>query len=314
MSMRLYVCHQGGEFNSEPEARRNGVERELRKRVTGHPEFGADATKQNGNGCKEQEEVPMCLHITEWWSDSRGCHRMSEDAAETGLEEVWRWVAKRTGHEGVEIIASGVLIPLLGSRVKIGRMQSGAHAIWGKSGVNGGDPRKKDSMERERKRICEEKRNKGEPSWGDLIHKGKCSGVAGSEMDGAVMEQYWRRSGGLEVRENPTRVNQNGLEVVFAVGGKVLEVRRLKGKSEMKVNRDDGDERSLHEGWTGICQEVSNGEKADGGREMKTTTKSCKSGVPLEWNRRDLRRSAKGGTDEDLHEVRSSSGGSGGLD
>ncbi|KAF8451171.1 hypothetical protein L210DRAFT_3500335 [Boletus edulis BED1] len=358
-----------GEFNSEPEGKEERAEmcqwHELHRSATErgameHPEFEADATKENGGGCNEPEDVPIlpaerdreslegCLRVTEWWSNSRSCHRMSEDAAETGSEEVRRWAVKRTGHEGVEIVASGVLIPLLGSGAKIGRMQSGAHAIWGKSGVkwirlewhtrSGGDPRKEDSMERARKRICEEKRNKEEPSWGDLIHKENAPELVGSEMDGAVMEQYWRRSGGLEVREvglavpmticikNPMRVNQNGSEVVFAIGGKVLEVRRLKGKSEMKViqrvNGDDSDERSLHEGWTGICQEVSNGREGrwsvtedarrHEGREMKTTTKSSKSGVPLEvqrtqrrrqWNRKGLQRSTKGGTDGDYHEV-----------
>ncbi|KAF8139737.1 hypothetical protein EV363DRAFT_1292133 [Boletus edulis] len=165
-----------GEFNSEPEGKEEWAEmcqwHELHQSATErgvmeHPEFEAEATKENGGGCKEPEDVPIlpaerdgeslegCLHVMEWWSNSRSCHRMSEDAAETGSEEVWRWAVKRIGysalittilesqrfkmreskrtqHEGVEIVASGVLIPLLGSGAKTGRMRSRAYTIWGK--------------------------------------------------------------------------------------------------------------------------------------------------------------------------------------
>ncbi|KAF8452170.1 hypothetical protein L210DRAFT_3499226 [Boletus edulis BED1] len=159
-------------------------------------ELRGDLEEQRLPAERDRESLEGCLRVTEWWSNSRSCHRMSEDAAETGSEEVRRWAVKRTGHEGVEIVASGVLIPLLGSGAKIGRMQSRAHAIRGK------------------------------------YPQGKCSGVAGSEMDGAVMEQYWRRSGGLEVREVRRRLP--GVRMHWVISEMIPEVT-----SETKVIIED---------------------------------------------------------------------------
>ncbi|KAF8451141.1 hypothetical protein L210DRAFT_3500313 [Boletus edulis BED1] len=391
-----------GECNSEPEGKEERAEmcqwHKLHRSATErgameHPEFEADATKENGGGCNEPEDVPIlpaerdreslegCLRITEWWSNSRSCHRMSEDAAETGSEEVRRWAVKRTGErsENRKNAERSSCNPGKGKRVEVTRSSGGSYRknaqrsdAKAESGVkwirlewhtrSGGDPRKEDSMERARKRICEEKRNKEEPSWGDLIHKENAPELVGSEMDGAVMEQYWRRSGGLEVREvrrhlpgcanapgdigddtrgdirdegdnrrcrNDTDIGglggrqkmTSGLAFRLQESGKVA-ARNLIGSTDQIEGRASGSNDNMHqESNEDIRQEVLNGREGgwsvteDAQRhegEVKTTTKSSKSGVPLEvqrtqrrrqWNRKGLQRSTKGGTDGDYHEV-----------
>ncbi|KAF8121396.1 hypothetical protein EV363DRAFT_1302160 [Boletus edulis] len=139
-----------GEFNSEPEGKEEQAEmcqwHELHRSATErgameHPEFKADATKENGGGCNEPEDVPIlpaerdreslegCLHVTEWWSNSRSCHRMSEDAAETGLEEVRRWAVKRTGErsENRKNAEQSSHNPGKGKRVEVTRSSGGSY-------------------------------------------------------------------------------------------------------------------------------------------------------------------------------------------
>ncbi|KAF8452220.1 hypothetical protein L210DRAFT_3499260 [Boletus edulis BED1] len=305
-----------GEFNSEPEGKEEWAEmcqwHELHRSATErgameHPEFEADATKENGGGCNELEDVPIlpaerdreslegCLRVTEWWSNSRSCHRMSEDAAETGSEEVRRWAVKRTGERS-------------------------------------------ENRKNAERSSC----NPGKVSTRENAPE-----LAGSEMDGAVMEQYWRRSGGLEVREVrrhlPGCANAPG-DIGDDTGGDIqdegdnrrcrndTDIGGLGGRQKMTSGlafrlQESGKVAARNligstDRIEGICQEVSNGREGrwsvmedarrHEGREMKTTTKSSKSGVPLEvqrtqrrrqWNRKGLQRSTKGGTDGDYHEV-----------
>ncbi|KAF8124005.1 hypothetical protein EV363DRAFT_1403477 [Boletus edulis] len=269
MSMKLYVCHQGGEFNSEPEARRNRVERELRKSVA--VTFRAEATKQNGNGCEEQEEVPMCmpaerdreslegcLCVTEWWSNSRSCHRMSEDAAETGSEEVQRWAVKRTGEQ---------------SKNRKNVEQSSRN------------PGKGPSQKRESTELMS-----GAPEMDGAAFTG-CANVLGDIGDdtrGDIRDKGDNRRcrndtniGGLGGRQKMT----SGLAFRLQESGKVAAHNLIRSTDRIE----------------GIRQEVSNGREG----RWSTITKLCKSGVPPEVQRTQQRRqSVKGGMDEDLHEVR----------
>ncbi|KAF8139722.1 hypothetical protein EV363DRAFT_1292125 [Boletus edulis] len=139
-----------GEFNSEPEGKEERAEmcqwHELHRSATErgameHPEFEADATKENRGGCNEPEDVPIlpaerdreslegCLCVTEWWSNSRSCHRMSEDAAETGSEEVRRWAVKRTGErsENRKNAEQSSHNPGKGKRVEVTRSSGGSY-------------------------------------------------------------------------------------------------------------------------------------------------------------------------------------------
>ncbi|KAF8128953.1 hypothetical protein EV363DRAFT_1400205 [Boletus edulis] len=384
-----------GEFNSEPEGKEERAEMcqwhelhrsategtsrnegpelaSVRRSVTG---YSVSGTCHRLPAERDRESLEGCLRVTEWWSNSRSCHRMSEDAAETGSEEVRRWAVKRTGEQSKNRKNAEQSSTIQGKVRGGGSYRKNAQHSDAKaeSGVkwirlewhtrSGGDPRKEDSMERARKCICEEKRNKEEPSWGDLIHKENAPELAGSEMDGAVMEQYWRRSGGLEVQEvhrrlpgcanapgdirddtggdiqdegdnrrcrNDTDIGglggqqkmTSGLAFHLQESGEVA-ARNLIGSTDRIEGMASGPNNNMHlESNEGICQEVSNGREGrwsvtedaqrHEGREMKTTTKSSKSGVPLEvqrtqrrrqWNRKGLQRSTKGGTDGDYHEV-----------
>ncbi|KAF8434208.1 hypothetical protein L210DRAFT_3500505 [Boletus edulis BED1] len=186
-----------------------------------HPEFEADATKENGGGCNEPEDVPIlpaerdreslegCLHVTEWWSNSRSCHRMSEDAAETGSEEVRRWAVKRTGvseiqDKEIREDTARYTVPKIGMK-------------------------ELKSLRAERK---QEECGAELTQSGESIHKENAPELVGLEMDGAVMEQYWRRSGGLEVQE--VRRHLPGVRMHRVISEMIPEVT-----SETKVIIED---------------------------------------------------------------------------
>ncbi|KAF8119254.1 hypothetical protein EV363DRAFT_1411526 [Boletus edulis] len=346
-----------GEFNSEPEGKEERAEMcqwhelhrsategtsrnegpelaSVRRSVTG---YSVSGTCHRLPAERDRESLEGCLRVTEWWSNSRSCHRMSEDAAETGSEEVRRWAVKRTGErsENRKNAEQSSHNPGKGKRVEVTRSSVGSYRknaqrsdAKAESGVkwirlewhtrSGGDPWKEDSMERARKRICEEKRNKGEPSWGDL----RSGGLEVQEVRRHLPDDT---GGDIRDKGDNRRCRQkmtSGLAFRLQESGEVA-ARNLIGSTDRIEGRASGSNNNMHlESNEGICQEVSNGREGrwsvtedarrHEGREMKTTTKSSKSGVPLEvqrtqrrrqWNRKGLQRSTKGGTDGDYHEV-----------
>ncbi|KAF8436968.1 hypothetical protein L210DRAFT_3505689 [Boletus edulis BED1] len=78
---------------------------------------------------RDRESLEGCLCVTEWWSNSRSCHRMSKDAAETGSEEVRRWAVKRTGEwsENRKNAEQSSHNPGKGKRVEVTRSSGGSY-------------------------------------------------------------------------------------------------------------------------------------------------------------------------------------------
>ncbi|KAF8439452.1 hypothetical protein L210DRAFT_3504533 [Boletus edulis BED1] len=314
-----------GEFNSEPEGKEERAEmcqwHELHWSATErgameHPEFEADATKENGGGCNEPEDVPIlpverdreslegCLHVTEWWSNSRSCHRISEDAAETGSEEVRRWVVKRTGER---------------SENRKNAEQSSHNPGKGWGGIQRAEEilgrrtpwRESASTSAKRKETRE-----SHPGGTCLhpitsIHKENAPELVGSEMDGAVMEQYWRRSGGLEVREmipevtSETKVIIGDVEMtlISGLGGRqkmmsglafhLQESGKVAARNLIRsTDRIEDIRQEVLNGREGGWSVTEDAQRHEG--EVKTTTKSSKSGVPLEVQKSQRRRQWNG--------------------
>ncbi|KAF8451188.1 hypothetical protein L210DRAFT_3500345 [Boletus edulis BED1] len=78
---------------------------------------------------RDRESLEGCLRVMEWWSNSRSCHRMSEDTAETGSEEVRRWAVKRTGErsENRKNVEQSSHNPGKDKRVEVTRSSGGSY-------------------------------------------------------------------------------------------------------------------------------------------------------------------------------------------